>query len=200
MNLDAYILIGGRSTRLGRDKALVEVGGQTLAERAAKTIEAALAPMRITFVAGEEDRSGLKHHVISDLRPGFGAWSAIETALTSAQAEWILVIACDLPFVSVELLRLLADAIDDGIDAVVPEQPDGRLQPLCAFYRVKPVLAAVAARVNAQTSLPPVNAIFDDLNTLVMTQSEYCDLPGSENFFLNVNTAADLAEAIALNR
>lgn len=201
MNIEAFILIGGRSSRLGTDKAFVEIGGQTIASHAAEIAMTALKPTRITFVSGDERQfnaqklSSLGHRVISDLRPGFGAWSAIETALAAAGSEWIFILACDLPFVSIEALRLLESFTRGDNDAVVPRQPDGKLQPLCAFYRVKTVHAAVKKVFIGHRSLPPLSAICDDLKTCIVSREEFGGLANAERFFLNINTAADLQAA-----
>ncbi len=203
MDLDAYILIGGRSSRLGVDKAFVKIEGETLAARSAQTIETALSPNRINYVARDENQFttdllfALGHSVISDLKPGFGAWSGIETALTSAKSKWIFILACDLPFVSVELLQLLPGFGNGETDAVVPRQPDGRPQPLCAFYRTKPALALVKTIFAGQNSLPPVNAIYESLKTRIVEPYEYGELHDAEKLFLNINTENDLAAALA---
>jgi molybdopterin-guanine dinucleotide biosynthesis protein A len=72
---------------------------------------------------------------IPDLYPGFGPVGGILTALRDAKAEWAVVAACDMPFVSAELLaRMLERAADCGGQALVAATPDGRSHPLCAVY------------------------------------------------------------------
>lgn len=199
MDVESYILIGGRSLRLGPDKAFVNLGGETLAMRASRTVSIALGTNRISFISASSVQFGadlidkLAYPIIADIKPGFGAWSGLSTALTSAQAEWILVLACDLPMVSVEFLRLMADLADNDSDAVVPRQQDERLQPLCAIYRVKPARTAVEKIFTDKQPLPKVNTIFDNMKTRVIGMGEYSFLPDAEKLFLNINTAADLA-------
>jgi molybdopterin-guanine dinucleotide biosynthesis protein A len=199
MDLEAYILIGGRSARFGADKAFVEFEGQTFASRAVSVIGSALAPKRITFVTSSNNAIApdrlltLERSVISDSKPGYGAWSGLEAALCHAGSEWAFVSACDLPFVSVALLKLMADRVDDETEAVVARQQNERIQPLCAFYRVKPALVVVSDIVNGETALPPLNAIFDRLRTRVIEADEYAHLTDAEKLFLNMNTPADLA-------
>lgn len=203
MDLEAFILIGGRSKRFGRDKAFAAFGGETLATRAGRVIETSLAPGQITYVTGAETQfdtagpAGLSHPVIADLKPGFGAWSGIHAALSHARSKWALVLACDLPLVSAGLLQLLAAFALRDIDAVVPRQPDGRLQPLCAFYRVRSVLARVEEMLAGTARLPPLNTIFGRVKTRVVGRDEYSDLPQADELFLNVNNATDLALALA---
>lgn len=203
MEPDVFILIGGRSSRLGVDKAFVEIDGETLAARSAAIIETALSPNRITFVARDDDQfnsdvlSTLGHPVITDLKPDFGAWSGIDAALSHCQKEWAFILACDLPLMSRELLRILADFANGDAEAVVPQQPDGRLQPLCAFYRARPALTVVEAIFTGQKSLLPLNAIFDGLKTRIVGPDKYRDLPDAEKLFLNINTKNDLTTAMS---
>lgn len=205
MDIDVFILIGGRSTRLGMDKAFVELGGETLASRAARIADEALKPKRITFVTSDDAQFkpelvfGLGRPVVADIKPGFGAWSGVDTALGYAQGEWILVLACDLPLVSVDLVRLLASRASGDADAVVPRQPDGRPQPLCALFRVKPTIAAVESIFTGRSILPPMHTIFDGLRTCFVGFDDYRVLPNAERLFLNVNRADDLIAAAADN-
>ncbi len=198
MDIDAFILIGGRSSRFGTDKAFVELDGETLAERAARTVEMALSPERITFVAAGDDQFkdkvpfAFNVPIVADLNPGFGPWSGLHAALAYAQAGWAFVLACDMPFVSVELVTLLATNVDDSFDAIVPRQPDGRLQPLCALYCAKNVLAMIEGKLDAGRPLPPLTDIFDELKARIVAHAEYAVLDNPGDLFRNINTPADL--------
>jgi molybdopterin-guanine dinucleotide biosynthesis protein A len=201
MDIDAFILIGGRSTRFGADKAFVKLDGETIAGRALKMVEAALSPKHVTFVAASDtqfqDRIpfALDRPMIADLKPGFGAWSGLHTALAYARTEWAFVLACDMPFVSRQLLRLLVDNCDESCDAVVPLQPDERPQPLCAFYRVGPMLAAAETMLQAGGLLRPLASIFDGVRTIFVGQDKYGKFKDADRFFTNVNTPNDLRDA-----
>lgn len=198
MNIDAFILIGGRSSRFGTDKAFVEVEHEPLAARVARIVDESLSPANVRLVAASDDQftSGmlqtLARSVIFDLKPGNGAWSGLHAALSEAKCEWIFVTACDYPMITHDLLRRLASFIADRNDAVMPRQPDGRLQPLCAFYRVSSTLAAVETMLTTESQLPPVTSIVDGLKTHIVEPDEYRGLENSGQFFLNINTAADL--------
>lgn len=196
--LDTFVLIGGRSSRLGRDKAFVEVGGVTMAERAARTIEAAFGDVPVTFVAGSDSQfsdaavAGLGRAMIADERPGFGAWSGLHAALANTRGEWALVLACDYPFVSTELLRHLVTCVTDDHDAVVPVQNDGRLQPLCAVYRAKPLLAEIEALMDSGGAMPPLVAFLGREQTRRVEVDEYLTFGDPDRLFTNINTPADL--------
>jgi molybdopterin-guanine dinucleotide biosynthesis protein A len=199
-DLEAFILIGGKSSRMsaiGLDKALLEMGGVTLAQRAASTITAALSPKQIYFVARDESQFAAKDlpknfPVIYDRYKDRGAYNGLHAALSAAQSEWILVLACDYPLVSAELLKFLAELRKDTFDAIVPVQPDDRVQPLCAFYRVAPCLKVVESFLSGDEKLPPLRAVFEKIKTRFVLFDELKHLPGAGNFFLNLNTPEDM--------
>lgn len=200
MDVDAFILIGGRSSRFGSDKAFAELEGKMLAVRAAETVEKALSPKTLRFVVASDGQFGadlifrLGRPVVADLKPGFGAWSGLHTALAYSSTEWTFVLACDLPFVSEGFISGMAELIDETVDAVIPRQPDGRLQPLCAFYRRRTVLSAIEKKIDAGGILPRLMEI---LQECVIKVFEVGNPEDHERFLTNVNTAADLPLIIA---
>ena len=199
-NIEAFILIGGRSSRLGTDKAFVELGGRTLAQRAVENVRRGLSPERITMVAGSSTQFAIEAITadtpfIFDLLEGRGPIGGLHAALSYASTPWIFVLASDYPFVSSELIGLLAENVDDEYGAVVPEQDDGRLQPLCAFYKVETARAIVEEIIERPRVSPPMHEVVDLLNPLVVKFSKYGDLDGSEEFFVNINTVEDLERA-----
>lgn len=199
-SIDTFILIGGRSSRFGSDKAFAQFEGKPLAARAAMTIEAALSPAHITFVTSAADQFGaelisdLGRPVVTDLKPGFGAWSGLHAALSRSRGEWTFLLACDLPFITPEFLRSLTSFIGPDVDAVIPRQPDGRLQPLCAFYRTSTALSVADSLFDAAT-VPPLASIADRLRAVIVDSADCHNLDGSERLFTNINTASDLAAA-----
>ena len=204
-DIDAYILIGGRSSRLGRDKASVDLGGSSLAQRAFETVSTALSGNRVTVVAANEAQFAIEAIItggrfIFDLVPNLGPISGIHAALGDTQKPWIFVLACDYPFVSSELIRLLADKRTDDHDSVVPEQSDGRLQPLCAFYRVDAARRVIQDIIHRPRVPPPLNEILKELGPKIVQASEYAGFTGSDRFFVNVNTDLDLDLAHEIER
>lgn len=190
MDLEAFILIGGRSTRYGSDKAFAEFEGESLASRAARIVEAAFPGVRTTFIAATEEQFGIETRrldrpVVFDRRPGFGAWSGLYTALFYSKAEWTLLLACDLPFMTKGYLRRVADERTTEVDAIVSRDADGRIQPLCAMYRSSAVRDLVERESsNNAERLPPLRDLFAEI------RATFVDAADGE--LRNVNTPSDL--------
>jgi molybdopterin-guanine dinucleotide biosynthesis protein A len=203
MNIDAFILTGGRSSRMGQDKAKLQIGGRFLVERAAEIVREGLSPESVSLVAAAKeqfadvDNFGLP--VICDIYQNKGAVGAVQAALAGATTEWAFVMACDLPLVSPDLIRRFATRVGDTCDTVVPVQADGRLQPLCAFYRVGPGLDFIEGVLSTDAPIPAMASIVEQLRPRIVQFDEFSDLPGSEDFFLNVNTPDDLEHARRLS-
>ena len=192
MEIEGFILAGGASSRMGEDKSRLSLGGRTFVESAALALRA--VSTRVCVVSS---RAGAESHglpVVEDLRAGLGALGGLHAALDACRAEWAAVVACDLPFVTGELLARLASMRDETTDAVVPLQEDGRVQPLCALYRARVCLGQVEEMIRAGELRP--RALLSRVRARRVAFGELRDLEGSTRFFLNVNTPEDYARAI----
>lgn len=197
-SIDAFILVGGRSSRMGRDKASTMIGGMSMIERGINAIKTALSDVEISLVDAGKTRSQLFGcRLVIDANGGRGAWSGLDAALSHSRAEWTFVLACDYPLMLPEIVRIITEKRSDEFDAIVPKQPDGLLQPLCAMYRTS-VCAKLAASIMANDTVPPLRMIFDNARTCIVPFRSFEDLTGAENAFLNVNTKADLEKAVLL--
>lgn len=190
-DVQGFILVGGLSRRMGRDKAQLVFGGKSLLERIAGALGAAACS--VTLVGGHPGFSGPSLPNVSDVHQAWGALGGIHAALVAANTEWIIVVACDLPFVTRELFQRLKSFLEEAVDAVVPIQPDGRPQPICALYRRDKCLAEAGTLIDSGEHTP--RALLANVRTRYIQVSELSDLPGAENFFLNLNTPEDLARA-----
>jgi molybdenum cofactor guanylyltransferase len=128
-----FVLVGGKSSRMGQDKAGLPLHGKTMAEHVAAAVAEAAGS---TTLIGPPDRySSLGFPVIADARPGLGPLGGIHTALTATPAAWNLIAACDLPAISPAFLKeLMSEAEASGADCLIPAGPSGRPEPLCAAY------------------------------------------------------------------
>ena len=131
VHIEGAILAGGRSSRMGRDKSALVLGGVSVLER----IGSSMAPLVTRIrVIGNRVTESAGYVVQPDLRPGLGPLSGIHAALATTESSSVLVVACDLPFVTTELLAGLIELLEDGTEAVVP-RVSGRAVPVCALYR-----------------------------------------------------------------
>jgi molybdopterin-guanine dinucleotide biosynthesis protein A len=135
--IEGFILVGGASSRMGTDKARLEVNGRSFVERIAGAL--ACVTERVSVVGAREESAVWQLPVVPDVYAKWGALGGLHAALAACRAPWAAVVACDLPLVTGELFARLA-ARRENFDAVVPVQPDGRPQPLCALYRVETCL------------------------------------------------------------
>lgn len=204
MQTDAFILIGGRSSRLGLDKAFVELHGNTLMQRAIDVARDALDGPRITVVAGNSLQFATQAIVadtpfIFDLYENRGPLGGLHAALAYARTEWIFVLACDYPLVSRELIELLAKEVADEYGAVVPEQENGRVQPLCAFYRTAAARPVVEEILERPRAIPPLRDVVTQLSPRIVKFDAYAQLANAKNLFTNINTPDDLERARSIS-
>lgn len=192
LDVEGFILVGGRSSRMGTDKSRLEFGGQTSVERIAAELRSITS--RISLVGPSPTGCDPDLKIVPDTHEQWGALGGIHAALGACAAEWALIVACDLPFITRDLCsRLLTLGQEGSPDAVVPIQPDGRPQPLCALYRREPCLLE-AEKLIAEGEHTP-RALLANVKTRWVRPDELIDLPGAENFFFNVNTPQDYERA-----
>ena len=174
---------------MGRDKALLDVGGQPLLGRIAGELSAVASA--VSLVGARQPYSSLKN--VPDVHQHWGALGGIHAALMAAKTDWAAVVACDLPFVTSELFERLATFASHTVDTVVPVQADGRPQPVCALYRRMTCLPEIEMLVTTGEHTP--RALLANVRTRYVQFSEIRDLPGAEHFFFNVNTPEELERA-----
>lgn len=191
VNITPYILIGGKSSRFGSDKATFAHQGEMLAARAARTCEESFPGTKARFVSTASG-TFLDRDMIADIYHDRGAAGAIHAALSDARTPCIFVLACDLPLVTPEFISKLVEFIDEDNGCVVPVQADGRWQPLSAFYRTEVCLQVFEAAITGVGQNPSLRAIAESVKPRVIEFEEYSDLPDADRLLTNVNTIADL--------
>lgn len=195
-DVEGFILVGGASSRMGTDKSQLLFGQETSSERIATELGSVAS--QVSMVGAHRERARLKN--IPDVHKSWGALGGIHAALLACQAQWAAVVACDLPFVTralfLRLLELGRETPQGGFDSIVPIQPDGRPQPLCALYRRKACLQESERLIALGEHTP--RALLAVVRTRWVEFRDLVDLPGAEHFFFNVNTPGeyDLAKQI----
>jgi molybdopterin-guanine dinucleotide biosynthesis protein A len=186
--MEAFILAGGASRRMGTDKSQLPIGRQTFADRIAETLSKVADS--VTLVGGQ---SNSRLPTVPDVYPQWGALGGLHAALAACKSDWAIVVACDLPFVTSELFSVLARMRLDH-DAVVPIQQDGRPQPLAALYRVNPCRQRASELIEAGRRRPL--DLLEAVNTRWVEFDELTNLAQAERFFVNINTPSDYDEAV----
>jgi molybdopterin-guanine dinucleotide biosynthesis protein A len=189
MDSAGFVLAGGRSTRMGRDKALLPYRGSVLVDWIARQVRAAAGS---AVIVGHPERYGaLGWPVIGDLRPGCGPLAGIEAALAHSPADYNLIVACDLPGLSAPVLaELLAEAARCDCDCLVPAS-SGRLhEALCGVWRRR---ALTTVRRGLDEGIRSVAAVFPRLHLC-----RYA-LPG-DDWMTNLNTPEDWSAHLAAMR
>ena len=185
-DIEAFILAGGASSRMGTDKSQLRLDGQTFMERIASTLQ--MLTDSVTVVG----RTTLNFPSVADIYPQWGALGGLHAAFAACKREWAIVVACDLPFVTAELFSHLAGLRVDH-DAIVPIQADERPQPLAALYRVNSCLQHATELIETGRRRPL--DLLEAVKTHWVKFDEIRNLAQSEMFFVNINTPEDYHEA-----
>ncbi len=187
LDVDGFILAGGASSRMGTDKARLRLGGKTFVARAEEALRAITE--RVCVVSARTDRTLWGLPVVKDIYLDCGALGGLHAALTDGASRWIVVVPCDLPFVTGSLLKRLASFAGEQFDAIAPVQADGRPQPLCALYRRDECLPVVEQLIRDGELRPRV--LLERVRTCRVSFDELTDLDGASLFFTNINTPED---------
>ena len=185
-NLTAFILAGGKSTRMGRDKAFVELQGRTLLARALELARSVAGEVRIV---GDRTKFAAFAPVIEDLFPGCGPLAGIHTALRASQTDLNLMLAVDLPLISPELLQYLVARARATLAMVTAAKTKDGWQPLCAVYRRKFADVAEPALRGGNYKIVP---LFEPAFTQLISEEALAHAGFSADIFRNVNTPEEL--------
>jgi len=189
-SLQAFILIGGASSRMGTDKARLLIKDRTLVEHIASALFEITDS--VTLVGRHQTDQFPDFPSTPDLHEHWGALGGLHAALSACRADWAVVVACDLPFITAPLLsRLASFAVQ--VDAVAPIQANGIPQPLCSFYRVSRCLSLAQDLIQTGERKPV--ALLQSVNTRWVEFAELADLEAADHLFDNINTPEDFARA-----
>ena len=191
----SIILAGGKGLRLGRSKGLETISGKSLIERIVERLKPISSQ---TLLVTSKEQLDLpvtcQAETVVDLYRGKGPLGGIYTGLLASKSSYSLVVACDMPFLNIELLRYMIE-LSQGFDAVIPRVGKGKVEPLHAIY-------SKSCLDNMKTLLEHNQLkVAHFLNTVHVRYIEWTECqrfdPQLLSFF-NINCQSDLARATAL--
>jgi molybdopterin-guanine dinucleotide biosynthesis protein A len=187
----AIILTGGKSSRMGRPKALLPFGGEPLIAHTVRALRPLFAHM-VVVAAPDQELPFLPATVVRDELPFQGPVGGIYYGLKVASGDFAFVTSCDLPFLNLPLIAFLTEQISN-YDVVVPYWQE-RFQPLHAVYRktVAPFLKEQLER----SELRPI-FLYKKVRTLEVSAEEIRRFDPEGLSFLNMNSPADYETAVA---
>ena len=181
--VSGIIVAGGRSSRIGVDKALLKVGGSTMIERIISVLQQVAGHVLISAGNGKYSFTGYSH--VEDKFADIGPIGGIYSALKASSTPINIVVSCDLPFLSVDLLDyLLQNSLENEL--IIPVH-NNFYEPLCAVYNVS-LLPVIEQQIN--------DGDYKLINLITKTDSKLLpitsDLPFYKpNVFNNINSIAD---------
>jgi molybdopterin-guanine dinucleotide biosynthesis protein A len=193
--INGFVLAGGRSRRMGQEKALMRLEGKPLVLRAAEILRPFVS--KVTLLAPADRYGNLGLPVLEDQWPDQGPLAAVCTGLISSTTEWNIFLACDLPRVSPQFIQFLVERVSaTRADAAAPRTLEG-WQPLSAAYHSRCRTALTRAFQAGERSLI---RLFDELRVEAITPEEMVRAGLGEEEFTNMNTPEDWARITGLSK
>lgn len=182
-DVTGVILAGGRSRRFGEAKARYVLDGRPMVEHVYHALRG-ITDHILLSVRDSDEGFSLPVSVVADRYPDAGPLAGVHAGLSAAETPWVVVVACDMPYLTEGVLRQVVDARGSNDAAIVARTPDGRIQPLCACYHV--TILPIVHRAVASGRLS-MHDLLDRLPRL-----EFVDVSGAA--LHNINTPADLTQ------
>jgi molybdopterin-guanine dinucleotide biosynthesis protein A len=189
----ALILAGGESRRMGQDKAGLVIFEQTLLQH----VIAALQPLFADIIVSvRQPRDDCDLQQVIDDPEHAGPLAGLAAGLEQAKTPWVFAVACDMPFISPQLVEHLATFRDD-VDAVVPVV-DGHPQPMAAFYSTR-CLGTLREILNGN-GRHSVRELLDRLQVRYVDEAGMRAADPALRSFFDLDTPQDVASAINIGR
>lgn len=188
-NVTGFVLAGGKSTRMGTDKAAIALNGRTLLERAIATMREVTSEV---FILGSKRLYGSLGAVVEDIFPDCGPLGGIHAALTHSKTLFNLIMAVDTPFISAGLLRYMTERAAESGAMVTTLEINGYTQPLCAVYSREFLAVAEAALRSGSYKIAP---LFARDRTVTIGAEELARFAFTPEMLDNLNTPQDLERA-----
>jgi molybdopterin-guanine dinucleotide biosynthesis protein A len=193
MRVTGVIQAGGKSTRMGgQPKALLDLGGRRIIDRVADVLASVVDDLLI--VTNTPDLYAfLGVRMVEDVHPDHGSLGGIFSGLSAASGDAVFTVACDMPFLSRDVARLVIDRAPEA-DVVVPRVGD-QIETMHAVYG-KRCLGPMEARLTAGRL--KITGFFEDVRVLEIAASDVARYGDPSIVFMNVNTPEELERARAL--
>ncbi len=188
-SITGFVLAGGKSSRMGQDKAFIKLAGRMLLTHA---LELAKAATGNVWIVGSADKFAAFGPVVEDIYTGRGPLAGIHAALAGTNTELNLIIAVDMPFLQLDFLDYLVAQARASTAVVVVPGAGAALQPLCAVYRRH--FAEVAER-SLRAGENKIDRLFARVQVRVIEHDELERNGFGEEMFRNLNTEKDWQEA-----
>ncbi len=188
-NMTGVLVAGGKSRRMGRDKRLLELGGQTLLQRSLSVLQSLFDEVLIALAEPLPQLTGQGYRVVMDRIPNCATLGGLYTGLSSASHPRIFAVGCDMPFLNPAVIRRLAER-GAQVDVAMPTLATG-LQPMHAVYS-KACLPHLERMAKAQELKVQGLSEVPDLTVRLVSEKDFLDVDPQLLSFFNINTPADL--------
>jgi molybdopterin-guanine dinucleotide biosynthesis protein A len=183
-----FVLAGGRSSRMGSNKALLTFNGKLLIEHTRNILDSVCAKV---FILGQRELYGRFGLCYEDVYPDCGPLSGIHAALLNSQ-KWSLITAVDTPFITAEFLEYLVGRAVNSSAMVTAPCVGGHVQPLCTVFHHSFLPIVEAALKAGRYKVEP---LFPKDQTLILGEAEFGQFALAAEMFENLNTPEDLERA-----
>lgn len=187
--ITGVILAGGASSRMGENKALLEIGGALLIEKVYAAMKALFSNV-IIVTNTPELYEFISCRKVPDIYPGAGSIAGLHAGLSASSTDRIFAAACDMPLLNADFIRFLCQSTEEG-DAVVPLDRSGRPEPLHALY-AKSALNAMQQAIEGDDK--SIIRLLGRLKTIMVVNELFRSIPGAEESFRNLNTPEEYKE------
>jgi molybdopterin-guanine dinucleotide biosynthesis protein A len=184
-----FVLAGGRSSRMGSNKALLTLNGKLLIEHTKGILDSVCGKV---FILGQRDLYGRFGLCYEDVYPDCGPLSGIHAALLNSPTEWSLITAVDTPFITAEFLKYLVGRAVNSSAMVTAPCVGGQVQPLCTVFHHSFLPIVEAALKAGRYKVEP---LFPKDQTLILGEAELDQFALAAEMFENLNTPEDLERA-----
>jgi|SRR5262249_15698432 len=191
-DLTGFVLAGGASRRMGRNKAQLPWGAGTLLTHAIDRMTRVAGDI---YVVGRVETNNLPVTVLPDKESGIGPLAGIHTSLSHSTTDWNLILAVDLPLLTTEMLMWLTDLEGRTSELAIVPRVESRLQALSAVYH-RDFLPEVERALKKRES--SIHRLLERVNTRIIEEDQLIANGFSPKMFLNVNTPEDLERARAV--